>query len=168
VRRGATGDALAQRQATAAQELSSSDVRLDFTVWSLDLVGEALGRANDAELDKYAAYVGEVVRREVPGGRWTTELRHRRRQPVLRWEFSRRTRPGPEWPRFWVIDPRRLIDAVIAGEFSSGLRLDVEQALAYMRQPSEAAAQSLGLRSTTTRERRARVWNALRRRKPSA
>jgi hypothetical protein len=67
-----------------------------------------------------------------------------------------------------VIDPRRLIDAVIEGEFSAGLRVDVEQALAYMKQPSEAAAESFGLRPTTPGDRRARVWNALRRRKPSA
>jgi hypothetical protein len=151
--RGRGTASIAAKHSAAARSLAARHDGFDFTTASLDIVEQALlVEPRKADTDDYADYVGEVLLRSFPGGQWIVELRHRRLHPVIQWYFSPRERRGKR-PRTKpvIVDPRRLVRCVVAGEHTQGLRVDVETALRWLEAPSPETEAAAGIKWTVSR-----------------
>jgi hypothetical protein len=157
-------DDLSAAMAQAAARFAEGDARLDFSMTSLDALAQSLTAEVAADAGRgreCAAYLGEVLLRAAPGGRWV------KAPPRM---VERPGDPGLRWGR-WFADPAERIRHY-AGEHDPEDTLSsyASQVVTYARNPTEETAARLGWstrHSTQMDELRhdlRRLWRRVRRR----
>jgi hypothetical protein len=128
--------AVAMRQAAA--HVAEGDPRLDYSLESLDVLAKQLTPDEIRDVDAQrlcAAYLGEVLLRAAPGGRWVSgpsPMIERRRDPAIQWGW-------------WYADPCERIRHYASDHHPDDTLLQCGRDLVpYAREPTDETAARLG------------------------